>query len=109
MRHVWFMRAIAVAIFALSATPSFGESPKEATVNLSVLIRKDGTVKDAKLDQSSGYPELDKAALEGIRKWRFKPGTVDDEPTEIWTRLKWTWRCKELDEAGDCKDVDAPK
>ena len=35
-----------------------------------------GRVIEASMAQSTGNPQLDKAALRTFRKWRFKPGTV---------------------------------
>jgi TonB family protein len=35
-----------------------------------------GRVTEASMAQSTGNPQLDKAALRTFRKWRFKPGTV---------------------------------
>ena len=73
-------RTAAVADFSSCAKP---EWPKESLrleqrgrVTLAFLIGADGTVNDAKVVNSSGYPLLDEAAREGIRKCRFKPASV---------------------------------
>jgi TonB family protein len=38
--------------------------------------RKTGRVTSVKIEKSTGHAILDKAAVEGFRRWRFKPGTV---------------------------------
>ena len=37
-------------------------------------LRPDGTVESVKTLKSVGYPALDRAAIECLMKWRFKPG-----------------------------------
>jgi protein TonB len=39
----------------------------------------------AKIHTSSGYPRLDRAALEEAKRvWRLLPGTEDGKPTAMW-------------------------
>jgi protein TonB len=54
----------------------------EGTVRLEVLVGRQGQVKEVKLRQSSGYPILDRAAMKQVRRWRFRPASVDDQPIE---------------------------
>jgi TonB family protein len=49
----------------------------EATLSLELLLRPDGTVRRAKVAQTSGRALLDRCALEAFRQWRFKPGIAD--------------------------------
>ena len=65
------------------------------TVLLAFLIGKDGRVASAKVEQSSGFRELDRAALNGLSLCRFKPGTVDGVPYESWTRMQYVWSVDE--------------
>jgi protein TonB len=48
---------------------------EQGTVRLRVVISPDGHVKEIGVAASSGFERLDKAALEAVRRWRFKPGT----------------------------------
>ena len=48
-----------------------GITPPSITVK--VFINKDGTVKDAIIKRSSGYPSLDNDALDAARNSTFKP------------------------------------
>ncbi len=64
-----------------SASQRLGE---EGQVVLLVTVSPDGRVNDAKIDQSSGHPRLDRAALEEAKEsWRMMPGTVDGKPTPM--------------------------
>ena len=47
----------------------------EGMVVLSVLVRYDGRVDDARVAVSSGAAILDDAALAAVRKWLFTPAT----------------------------------
>lgn len=47
---------------------------EQGRVVVRVLIGVDGTARDAKVVQSSGYDRLDQAALETVLKWRYVPG-----------------------------------
>lgn len=74
------------------------EWPKEALrleqqgkVTLEFLVGADGDVRDARILRSSGYPLLDVAAQEGIRRCRFKPATKDGQPIEGWMRMQYVW------------------
>lgn len=52
----------------------------EGTVVLKVIIKKDGTTSD--LQFVSGPPELEKAAIDAVKKWRYKPRMLNGEPAE---------------------------
>ncbi len=52
----------------------------EGTCHVTVHIDKSGRVTDAKVRTSSGHRVLDDAALRTIRRWTFRPGTVDKLP-----------------------------
>jgi protein TonB len=68
---------------------------EQGSVVLQVLVGTDGRVLDARLAQSSGYPDLDRAALDGIKSdYRFTPGMIDGQKREMWHTLKFTWKLK---------------
>lgn len=51
------------------------------TVSLRLMISADGTVTDAIVTRSSGFPRLDEAAVSWvIAHWRYKPATRDGRP-----------------------------
>ena len=65
------------------------------TVTLSMLIGIDGHVIDAKVDKSSGHKELDLAARQGLSLCKFKPGTIDGVPQQLWTKIQYAWEIEE--------------
>lgn len=77
------------------ATPSYPASLQsdevQGSVLLSVLVKPDGSVADAKLEQSSGYAGLDHASLRAGAKCKFKPGTKNGEATASWVKMKYEW------------------
>jgi TonB family protein len=64
---------------------SHGARPS-GTVVVAATIAKDGNVKDASL-VSSPDASLSAAALNAVRQWRYKPYTVNGQPTEVNTRI----------------------
>ncbi len=56
---------------------------EEGTVVLWLVISREGRVSQASIQQSSGYPKLDEAALAAVRKWRWSPTVRDGRPVEI--------------------------
>jgi protein TonB len=61
------------------------------TVMLAFLIGADGKVADARIEKSSGFRELDRAAQAGLSLCRFRPGTVDGVPQSSWTKMQYVW------------------
>jgi len=59
----------------------------EGTVILRVLVGEDGSVKDIEIDKSSGSRDLDRAAREGVMKWKFKPGMRGGVAYAGWARV----------------------
>lgn len=52
-----------------------------------VFVGTDGLPRQLQVLQSSGYARLDEAALEGVRRARFKPPTENGQPTAGWARI----------------------
>ncbi len=57
------------------------------TVMLRVFIDQRGQTAQVQVTRSSGYPRLDESALSAVRKWRFKPYTVNGQPTAGWAAI----------------------
>lgn len=58
---------------------------KQGTVILQVLIGRDGTVQDAKFLQ--GSLAFARAAIDGVKQWKFKPYTMNGRPVSVQTNL----------------------
>ncbi len=72
--------------------------PKQSLINeeqgvtsMQFLVSPAGKVVDAKLEKSSGYKALDKAAMTALASCQFKPGTKDGAPSQTWTRVDYAW------------------
>jgi len=73
--------------------PDALKAKEEGTVTMDLLISTTGYVKDSKILTSSGYPDLDQAALDGLSKCHFKPMTYyNGTPMEGWKTMQYVWK-----------------
>jgi protein TonB len=56
--------------------------PVEARVRLRILVRVDGTVGTVEIAVASSRPDLDAAAVDAAKGWRFLPARRDGHPVE---------------------------
>ncbi len=61
----------------------------EGTVYLRVLVKKDGTVGDAKVEKSSKIASLDEAALKAVFACTFKPAIQNGRPVNVWVSFPY--------------------
>jgi protein TonB len=64
------------------------ERGEQGVVMVDVYVRPNGRPKGARIAQSSGFYDLDTAAMQGVLNWRFVPATRDGEPVSDWTAVK---------------------
>lgn len=85
----------AVVDFSTCAKPEWPKASlrneETGVVTLSFLIGIDGRVAESKIVKSSGFRELDKAAVNGISKCVFKPGTTDGKPEASSMQMQYVW------------------
>ena len=63
-----------------------GSNPSVSAV-ARFLVGADGSVANATIQRSSGYANLDDAALKQIKTWHMKPATLrDGSPVSVWLR-----------------------
>jgi protein TonB len=65
---------------------------EEGLVTMSFLVSADGSVLDSKIEKTSGYKSLDKAAIKSLSACKFKPGTKDGAPAQTWTKVDYVWK-----------------
>jgi protein TonB len=80
-----------------NAAPPYPASARrmgeQGEVRLDVHVGADGAVIDVRLRTSSGSPTLDRSAIDAVRRWRFRPATVDGQAVSEWYRdWKWVFR-----------------
>ena len=68
----------------------------EGTVTLLVLVGVDGSVKDVKVETSSGYRELDRAAMDAVRRWRFNAEVKNGQKVEGYARVPVNFSLNQL-------------
>lgn len=64
---------------------------EQGVTTMQFLVGADGHVIDSKLDKTSGYKALDRAALSAISACKFKPGSKDGKPDQTWTKVEYKW------------------
>lgn len=108
-----YARYLAVlAVVAVSANSFAGEVPasfdpskckaeypkaslmneEQGTTSMSFLVNPDGSVAESKLEKTSGFKNLDKAALKSLSACKFKPGTKDGAPAQTWAKVDYAWK-----------------
>ena len=64
----------------------------EGTVVLRLRVTEKGNVGELVVETPSGCADLDKAAIEAVRKWRFVPATRGGVAVAVWVRQPVTFR-----------------
>ena len=63
---------------------------QQGTVILQVLIGRDGSVQDAKFMQ--GSLAFARAAIDGVKQWKFKPYAMNGRPVSVQTQLTMSFK-----------------
>jgi len=76
--------------------PSYTEEAREAKIQgivmVGAVIQKNGSVGQIKILKGLGYG-LDESAVNTIsREWKFKPGTLNDEPVDVSVVMEVSFR-----------------
>ena len=80
----------AIAYGARTSVPYPRESLKareQGTVMLLVLVGMDGAVEDVRIDRSSGFSRLDRAARDAVKQWRFNPARHGGVAERAWAKV----------------------
>jgi TonB family protein len=62
------------------------------TVVLKLHVLEDGSVGDAIIERSTGYPSLDYSAMYESFRWKLDAGTVDGQPQRMWGQFAVTFK-----------------
>lgn len=57
---------------------------EEGEVRLRVHVDAAGNAQQVEIERSSGFPRLDQAALDTVKRWRFVPARQGDQPVAAW-------------------------
>jgi protein TonB len=66
----------------------------QGTTLLHVLVSDSGRVAEVVVKQSAGHPDLDRAAADAVRRWRFEPARRGSDPVEMWVQLPFEFRLR---------------
>jgi protein TonB len=76
--------------------PKYPESARkkniQGVVKLDVFIRKNGSVKSAKV--TDGQKDLGKAAVKAVKKWKYKPTVLNGKQVEVETTIELKFHLK---------------
>jgi len=67
----------------------------QGTARLRVEVLSDGRVGDVVVDISAGHPDLDRAATDAVRRWRFEPARRGPDPVASWVLLPVEFRIEQ--------------
>jgi protein TonB len=62
------------------------------TTTLALLVGPDGRVSSARVEQSSGSRDLDRAAINALSLCKFRPATNNGTAEAGWAKLAYAWK-----------------
>ena len=71
--------------------PESQRNGEQGTVHMSFLIDVDGTVLEKNVVKSSGFPELDRATLDGMARCQFTPAVTNGKTEQAQLSFSYTW------------------
>jgi protein TonB len=57
-------------------------------------VAADGRVAEVLIQESAGHPDLDNAAAEAVKRWRFEPAKRGAEAVGVWVLLPVEFRLR---------------
>lgn len=61
------------------------------SVTILFVVDESGSVRDARVKQTTGVHELEKAAMDAVMKYKFTPGIKDGQPVRTWFEIPMTF------------------
>jgi len=76
--------------------PAYPSAPRrlgiQGTTMLRVHVLADGRIGAVLVEHSAGHPDLDQAAMEAVRRWRFEPARRGADAIAMWVLLPVEFR-----------------
>ncbi len=76
--------------------PTYPAAPRrlgiQGTTMLRVHVLADGRIGDVLVERSAGHPDLDQAATDAVRRWRFEPARRGEDAVAMWVLLPVEFR-----------------
>ena len=76
--------------------PAYPATPRrlgiQGTTLLRVHVLADGRIGDVLVERSAGHPDLDEAASQAVRRWRFEPARRGEDAVSMWVLLPVEFR-----------------
>jgi protein TonB len=72
----------------------------EGMVWVKILIDKSGNVKRSAVIKRKGTESFEKAALDAIGQWKFKPGRVKNQAVDVWVVVPFRFKTTSYIENG---------
>ncbi|HEX4532589.1 MAG TPA: energy transducer TonB [Rhizomicrobium sp.] len=69
---------------------------EQGNVVLKVYVYDNGRPGQANVAQSSGFPDLDNAAVESAMNWRYIPATKDGSTVADWATVQLVYKVPEI-------------
>jgi len=66
----------------------------QGKTTLRVYVAADGRVGEVMVQESAGHPDLDSAAADAVKRWRFEPARRGAEPVGVWVLLPVEFRLR---------------
>lgn len=81
-----------IAAMVAEYPPLLRDAGVGGTVRVYFFINEDGLVEQVRMDQSSGHPAIDDAAMNVAGAYRFSPALYHDEKTPVWVSFPITFQ-----------------
>jgi len=83
--------ALARPLGGYQVKPAYPESARRARIQgvtlLRFLVLATGRVGSVTVAESAGHGDLDRAAIDAVKQWRFEPARRGSEPVDVWVTL----------------------
>jgi len=88
----------AIPVYRKNPSPKYPRMARrrgyEGTVVMEVLVNREGRAEDLRLYESSGYPVLDRSAMNSVKNWLFYPGKRGDKEVDMWVKVPVRFKLK---------------